>query len=103
MIKRGSTAYCAKCALARDWEEIVMVVQEDRVDSEPTVSFDELAEEEALANVEAETNKDSEAEQKAEPKQEAEPEQKAEPKQKAAVTADADSNGSSELPADPFG
>jgi len=32
VVKRGSAAYCAKCALARDWEDVIAIVQEDRVD-----------------------------------------------------------------------
>ncbi len=34
VVKRGSAAYCAKCALARDWEDVIALVQEDRVDVE---------------------------------------------------------------------
>lgn len=32
VVKRGSAAYCAKCALARDWEDVIAMVQEERVD-----------------------------------------------------------------------
>ena len=32
IVKRGSAAYCAKCALARDWEDVIALVQEERVD-----------------------------------------------------------------------
>lgn len=35
VVKRGSAAYCAKCALARDWEDVIAMVQEDRVDVAP--------------------------------------------------------------------
>lgn len=87
VVKRGNTAYCAKCALARDWEEIILIVQEDRVDSAPTVSFDDEPK--------------PEAKPKAKPKAEANP--KAEAKPKAKVAADPESNGDSDLPADPFG
>ena len=34
IVKRGSAAYCAKCALARDWEDVIALVQEERVDLE---------------------------------------------------------------------
>jgi hypothetical protein len=34
IVKRGSAAYCAKCALARDWEDVIAIVQEERVDLE---------------------------------------------------------------------
>jgi hypothetical protein len=36
IVKRGSAAYCAKCALARDWEDVIAIVQEDRVDLDPS-------------------------------------------------------------------
>ena len=86
VIKRGNTAYCAKCALARDWEEIVMVVQEGRVEGAPTVSFDEAGDE-----IKPKKARASKAEQNAAPKE------------KAKVAADPESNGSSDdLPADPF-
>lgn len=40
IVKRGAATYCAKCALARDWEEIVMIVQEDRVEvASPAIHF----------------------------------------------------------------
>ncbi|MDH3730338.1 MAG: hypothetical protein OES13_04335 [Acidimicrobiia bacterium] len=35
IVKRGNAAYCAKCALARDWEDVIAIVQEDRVDVGP--------------------------------------------------------------------
>lgn len=41
VVKRGSAAYCAKCALARDWEDVIAIVQEERVDLE-TVDVVEL-------------------------------------------------------------
>ncbi|MDH3471916.1 MAG: hypothetical protein OEM94_11425 [Acidimicrobiia bacterium] len=92
VIKRGNTAYCAKCALARDWEEIIMVVQEGRVDPAPTVSFDDDGNETSPKKAGV-----SKAEQKAAP------EEKAAPKEKAKVAADPESNGSSDdFPADPF-
>lgn len=34
IVKRGSAAYCARCALARDWEDVIAIVQEERVDLE---------------------------------------------------------------------
>ncbi len=40
VVKRGAAAYCAKCALARDWEEIIAIVQEDRVDVTPSTPLD---------------------------------------------------------------
>lgn len=38
-VKRDSAFYCGKCAMARDWEEIIAVVQADRVER-ATVNFD---------------------------------------------------------------
>jgi hypothetical protein len=37
-VKRDSAFYCGKCAMARDWEEIIAVVQADRVER-ATVQF----------------------------------------------------------------
>ncbi|NNC90954.1 MAG: hypothetical protein HKN80_00540 [Acidimicrobiia bacterium] len=31
VVKRDNAVYCGKCALARDWEEVIHVVQADRV------------------------------------------------------------------------
>lgn len=31
VVKRDNAVYCGKCALARDWEEIIHVVQMDRL------------------------------------------------------------------------
>lgn len=31
VVKRDNAVYCGKCALARDWQEIIHVVQQDRV------------------------------------------------------------------------
>ncbi len=39
VVKRDAAFYCAKCALARDWEEVIALVQEERVDVGPTVDF----------------------------------------------------------------
>ena len=38
VVKRDNAVYCGKCALARDWQEIIHVVQQDRVtlNSKPT-------------------------------------------------------------------
>lgn len=38
VVKRDNAVYCGKCALARDWEEVIHVVQADRLslDSVPT-------------------------------------------------------------------
>ncbi|MDH3538527.1 MAG: hypothetical protein OEP52_00905 [Acidimicrobiia bacterium] len=37
VVKRDNAVYCGKCALARDWEEVIHVVQADRlaIDSKP--------------------------------------------------------------------
>ncbi len=43
VVKRGAAFYCGKCALARDWEEVVALVQEERVavrTAPPPVGFD---------------------------------------------------------------
>ena len=32
VIKRENAFYCAKCVLARDWEEVIALVQRERVD-----------------------------------------------------------------------
>ena len=81
VVKRGAATYCAKCALARDWEEIVMIVQEDRVEVAPSgVDFGDA------------------------PASEASPEEVAveQPKQKVKTAAKADPDTNGELPADPF-
>ena len=39
VVKRDAAFYCGKCALARDWEEVVALVQEERVTVGPTVNF----------------------------------------------------------------
>lgn len=43
VVKRDAAFYCGKCALARDWEEVIALVQEERVmvnsGSGPTVDF----------------------------------------------------------------
>ena len=31
VVKRDAAFYCGKCALARDWEEVIALVQEERV------------------------------------------------------------------------
>ncbi len=38
VVKRDNAVYCGKCALARDWEEVIHVVQADRLvlDTKPT-------------------------------------------------------------------
>jgi hypothetical protein len=41
-VKRDAAFYCGKCAMARDWEEIIAVVQADRVER-ATVNFDSSA------------------------------------------------------------
>lgn len=82
VVKRGSAAYCAKCALARDWEDVIAIVQEDRVDIDAV---------EVVEMVPPPTAKAAEP--------------AAEGKEPAAAAVAADSNGgrSSEgLPADPF-
>jgi RNA polymerase subunit RPABC4/transcription elongation factor Spt4 len=82
VVKRGAATYCAKCALARDWEEIVMIVQEDRVEVAPSgVDFGDVPASEA-------------------PREEVAAEQP-KPKVKAvAAKTDPDTNG--ERQADPF-
>jgi hypothetical protein len=50
VVKRDAAFYCGKCALARDWEEVIALVQEERVSvpasSSPSVEFDVGASEE---------------------------------------------------------
>ena len=40
VVKRDNAVYCGKCALARDWEEVIHVVQADRIalDTKPAGS-----------------------------------------------------------------
>ena len=33
VVKRDSAFYCGKCALARDWHEVIQIVQDARVDT----------------------------------------------------------------------
>ncbi|MDX1689470.1 MAG: hypothetical protein R3290_00465 [Acidimicrobiia bacterium] len=33
VVKRNSAYYCGKCALARDWHEIIQLVQDARVET----------------------------------------------------------------------
>jgi hypothetical protein len=81
VVKRGAATYCAKCALVRDWEEIVMIVQEGRIEVEPSgVDFGDAPASEA-------------------PPEEAAAEQ---PMQKVQAAAKADPDANGELPADPF-
>ena len=35
VVKRDNAVYCGKCALARDWEEVIHVVQADRLSLDP--------------------------------------------------------------------
>ena len=39
VVKRDAAFYCGRCALARDWEEVIALVQEERVDMGPVVDF----------------------------------------------------------------
>lgn len=38
VVKRENAVYCGKCALARDWEEVIHVIQADRlaIDTKPS-------------------------------------------------------------------
>ena len=38
VVKRENAVYCGKCALARDWEEVIPVAQADRmaIDNKPS-------------------------------------------------------------------
>ena len=38
-VKRDNAFYCAKCAMARDWEEVIAIVQEERVDMSTSIEF----------------------------------------------------------------
>ena len=42
VVKRDAAFYCGKCALARDWEEVIALVQEERVavSAAPSIEFD---------------------------------------------------------------
>ncbi len=33
VVKRDSAFYCGKCALARDWHEVIQIVQDARVET----------------------------------------------------------------------
>ena len=33
VVTRGNEFYCGKCALTRDWEEIISIVQDARVET----------------------------------------------------------------------
>lgn len=93
VVKRGSAAYCAKCALARDWEDVIAMVQEEQIDME------------SVEMVELQDNKKVKKSAPA-PQADAEPApdgDAADDKQPASVAADANGSGpSDELPADPF-
>jgi hypothetical protein len=39
VLKRDAAFYCGKCALARDWEQVIALVQEERVDMSPSNEF----------------------------------------------------------------
>jgi hypothetical protein len=55
VIRRDNAFYCARCVLARDWEEVIALVQQDRVevvaavaaakrpDAAPSIEFDTVA------------------------------------------------------------
>ncbi len=49
VVKRDAAFYCGKCALARDWEEVIALVQEERVSVsvDSSVEFDVGASEDA--------------------------------------------------------
>lgn len=98
VVKRGNTAYCAKCALIRDWEEIIQIVQEDRIAMGPNLDFPASAP--AAAKKKTAGAKAAPAEDEAPNGQAG-----ASTKEKAATGArakgDPSGNGSS-LPADPF-
>ncbi len=51
VVKRDAAFYCGKCALARDWEEVIALVQEERVavSAGSGVEFDMGASDEAAA------------------------------------------------------
>ena len=81
VVKRGNAAYCAKCALARDWEDVIAIVQEERVDM-AAVEVVELD----SSNRKVKATKSSE-----------------DSKEPAAVVADSNGGSTSDgLPADPF-
>ena len=33
VVKRNSAYYCGKCALARDWHEVIQIIQDARVET----------------------------------------------------------------------
>ncbi len=33
VVKRNAAYYCGKCALARDWHEVIQIIQDARVDT----------------------------------------------------------------------
>jgi hypothetical protein len=74
-VKRDNAFYCAKCAMARDWEDVIAMVQEERVSMGANVDF-------SANGADGVKNPG------------------APPAQAASATAAAGSNG--DLPADPF-
>ena len=58
VVKRDAAFYCGKCALARDWEEVIALVQEERVtvSASLSVEFDVGAGEEPEAAAAASPN-----------------------------------------------
>ena len=62
VVKRDAAFYCGKCALARDWEEVIALVQEERVTvsagATPSVDFEVGASDEVVepATVTASSN-----------------------------------------------
>ena len=65
VVKRDAAFYCGRCALARDWEEVIALVQEERVavpsaSDGPSIEFDSAPAEAPAtpATVGAEAGKD---------------------------------------------
>ncbi len=96
VLKRDAAFYCGKCALARDWEEVIALVQEERVTvaSGPTIDFAAAAAAAPAPQVIPEPA----------PEPAPEPPVAPEPAPAAAAAGPSPngSSGSSELPADPF-
>ncbi|NNC74739.1 MAG: hypothetical protein HKN93_04425 [Acidimicrobiia bacterium] len=115
VVKRDNAYYCGKCAMARDWESVIAVVQSG--DSSGVVVFgaEEPVAPEAAPDPEpapqpvavAETPEPvaaAEPEPVAAAEPEPAPEPEPEPEPEPAVAPVAASNGSGDLPpADPFG
>ena len=63
VVKRENAVYCGKCALARDWEEVIHVVQADRLSLDSRPANRAPASKPAAISVESEVSTGVEPEQ----------------------------------------